>query len=141
MNNSTCIASARNPHSRLQQGIGCWRRLLAASLTLGVAAVMQTQTVRADVVIFDDHFNNASNNIANNDLGVGGGFTAFSYDNGVNAFAVDAFETNHFAILANSTIGDLYASLDTINPLNLSGGGTTFELSGVSFSTNTPIAN
>ena len=141
MNNSKNIYSSQNPHSRLQQGIGCWRRLLAASLTLGVAAVMQTQTVRADVVIFDDHFNNASNNIANNDLGVGGGFTAFSYDNGVNAFAVDAFETNHFAILANSTIGDLYASLDTINPLNLSGGGTTFELSGVSFSTNTPIAN
>jgi hypothetical protein len=122
--------------------------LLAAGLTLGVAAVMQTQTLRADSVIFDDHFNNATNDISNNDSGVGGGFTAFSYNNLVNLFAVDAFETSiwngvagHFAILANSTIGDLYASLDTINPLNLSGGGTTFELSGVSFSTNTPIAN
>src|ERR1035438_3301676 len=87
VNNSTCIASTRNPHSRLQQGIGCWRRLLAASLTLGVAAVLQTQTVRADSVIFDDHFNNATNDLSNNDSGVGGGFTAFSYNNLVNAFA------------------------------------------------------
>ena len=147
MNKSTHI-SARNPHTRSHRGVGCWRRLLAASLTLGVAAVLQTQTVRANIVIFDDHFNNAANDIANNDLGVGGGFTAFSLNNGVNLFAVDAFETNnwngvagHFAILATSVIGDLPASLDTINPFNLNGGGTTFELSGVRFSTNTPIAN
>ena len=148
MNNSKHNHSPQNPHSRPQQGIGCWRRLLAAGLTLGVAAVMQTQTVRADSVIFDDHFNNATNDLSNNDSGVGGGFTAFSYNNGVNAFFPSAFETNTwnglsggYAVLANSTIGDLYSSLDTINPLNLSGGGTTFELSGVVFSTNTPIAN
>ncbi|HEX7578349.1 MAG TPA: hypothetical protein VF430_09965, partial [Verrucomicrobiae bacterium] len=138
MNNPTHITRARNPQTRSHRGIGCWRRLLAASLTLGVAAVLQTQTVRADSVIFDDQFNNAANNITNNDLGVGGGFTAFAYDNLVNAFYMDAFETNGFAVLADSTIGDRYASLDTTNSFNLNGGGTTFELSGVSFSTNTP---
>ncbi len=146
MNNSTQVAIARNPHTRPRQGIGCWRRLLAAGLTLGLAAVLQT--ARADSVIYLNDFNNATNNIANNDLGIGGGFTAFSYNNGVSLYFPSAFETNTwngksggFAVLADSIIGDLYSSLDTINPFNLNGGGTTFELSGVSFSTNTPIPN
>src|ERR1039457_4841972 len=137
MGNSTCIASTRNPHSRLQQGIGCHRDLHAAGLALGVAARLQTQTVRADSVIFDDRFNNATNDLSNNDSGVGGGFTAFSYNNGVNAFFPSAFETNTwnglsggYAVLANSTIGDLYSSLDTINSFNLHGGGPTFVLCG-----------
>jgi hypothetical protein len=106
------------------------------------------QTVRADTVIYNNDFNNATNDISNNDLGVGGGFTAFSYNNGVNLYFPSAFETNTwnglsggFAVLADSTIGDLYSSLDTVNSFNLSAVGTTFELSGVSFSTNTPIPN
>jgi hypothetical protein len=146
MNNPTPIDHARNPHARSQRRIGCRRRFLTAGLTLGLAAVLQT--VRADTTIYLNDFNNATNNIANNDLGVGGGFTAFSYNNGVNLYFPSAFETNTwnglsggFAVLADSTIGDLYSSLDTVNPLNLNGGGTTFELSGVSFSTNTPIPN
>ena len=146
MNNSTPINRSGNPHARPQRGLACWRRFLTASLTLGLAAALQT--VRADTTIYLNDFNNATNNIANNDLGVGGGFTAFSYNNGVNLYFPSAFETNTwnglsggFAVLADSTIGDLYSSLDTVNPFNLSAVGTTFELSGVSFSTNTPIPN
>jgi hypothetical protein len=146
MNNPTPIVRARTPHARPQRQLGCWQRFLTAGLALGLAAVLQT--ARADTTIYLNDFNNATNNIANNDLGTGGGFTAFSYNNGVNLYFPSAFETNTwnglsggFAVLADSTIGDLYSSLDTVNPFNLNGGGTTFELSGVSFSTNTPIPN
>ncbi len=147
MNNSTPIVSARIPYLGPQRRLGCWRRFLSAGLTLGFAAVLQTAS--ADTTIYLNNFNNATNDLSNNDLGVGGGFTAFSYNNGVNAYFPSAFETNSwngspangYAVLANSTIGDLYSSLDTINSFNLSAVGTTFELSGVSFSTNTPIPN
>jgi hypothetical protein len=113
--------------------------LLAAGLTLGLAAVLQP--ARADSVIYLNNFNNASNNLANNSDGIGGGFTAFTLNNAVETFVLDAFETNSYAILATSVIGDLPASLDSIDAFNINGGGTTFELSGVSFSTNTPIPN
>ena len=147
MNKPTRIVHSHNLSCSPQPRIGSWGRLLIISLTLMVAAFFQT--ARASTVIYTNAFNNASNNIANNDLGIGGGFTVFSYNNNLNAYFPSAFETNSwngspsngYAVLADSTIGDLYSSLDTITNFNLSAVGTTFDLSGVNFSTNTPIPN
>jgi hypothetical protein len=94
--------------------------------------VAVSPTVRADSIIFDDNFNNASNNLANNDQGVGGGFSSYSRDNGI-----DAYESGGYGVISTSVAGFNQASINTINPLNLSAGGTTFELSGVKFSPNT----
>jgi hypothetical protein len=110
-------------------------------LACGLFAAAIAQTARADFLVLSNDFNNSSNNLAVNNTGVGSGFTAFSLNNGVNQFAVDAYETNGKAILASSVIGALSASLDSIDSMNINGGGTVFELSGVQFSTNTPIAN
>jgi hypothetical protein len=94
------------------------------------------QTVRADSVIFDDDFNNATNNLANNDLGVGGGFSSFSSDNGI-----DTYEAAGSAHISTSVASYNQASIDSINPININGGGTTVEFRGVTFSTNTPALN
>ena len=117
------------------------KNLLFKILACWVFVAAIAQTARADFLVLSNDFNNSSNNLAVNDLGIGSGFTAFSLDNHVNQFAVDAYETNGKAYLACSVIGALTASLDSIDALNINGGGTIFELKGVQFSTNTPIAN
>jgi len=117
------------------------KKLLYKILACGLFAAALAPAARADFLVLSNDFNNSSNNIAVNNTGIGSGFTAFSLNNGVNQFAVDAYETNGKAILASSVIGALSASLDSIDVMNINGGGTVFELSGVQFSTNTPIAN
>jgi hypothetical protein len=133
MNNSTHITCARNPHANPRPGIAGWRRWLAAGLALGLAAFLPT--VRADTVVFDDHFNNATNDLANNDLGVGGGFSAYSRN------GIDAYEAAGSAYIATSFASYNMASIDSINPIQLAAGGTTVEFRGVTFSTNTPAPN
>jgi hypothetical protein len=135
MKNPTRIVSSPTPYARPQRGIGCWRRLLAASLTLCVVAVLQT--VRADTVIYDNDFNNATNNLANNDLGIGGGFAAYSRA----AFGADTYEQTNYAFIATSFADFNMAALDSINPIQLAAGGTTIEFKNVNFSTNTPFLN
>ena len=84
MNKPTRNVHSLNPYCPPQPRLGYWGRLLIISLTLMLAAFVQT--ARASTVVYTNAFDNATNNIANNDKGIGGGFTVFSLNNNVNAY-------------------------------------------------------
>lgn len=135
INNPTHIASSGRFYSPTRRATGCWKRFLTASLTLGLAAALQT--VRADLVVMDDDFNNASNNIANNDGGIGGGYATFT------AISGQVRETNSLVQLASTVNGADRAVIASQNYAAINGdaanngGGTVFDFQNVSFTNTT----
>jgi len=90
MNNSTQATFARNPHTRPWRGIGCWRRWLAASLTLMLAAVLQSARAQSGHPALVGEWLNGSANLADvsgyspagthDGYAVGGGNYVFTND-------------------------------------------------------------
>jgi hypothetical protein len=122
-------ASPATPRGR----VSGWRATIAAGLAiLGLAAL--TQTSRADYVLLDDNFNNASNNVANNSDGIGSGITtAVPLGGGITA----ATETNSLINILSDINGAYRVIWDSVDAIPINGGGTTFEFRNVSF-TNVP---
>src|ERR1051325_7731267 len=90
MNNSKsqplCAISVPSLFCRSWRRLGC---LFTVGLIFGMTALVQS--VRADVLILDDHFNDPNNNLGLNTNGVGSGFTIFTAVQG------GVIETNSFA--------------------------------------------
>jgi hypothetical protein len=101
-------------------------------MALGLLAL--TQTVRANYLLLDDDFNNATNNVANNSDGVGNGVTtAVPLGGGITAVA----ETNSLIRIISDINGAYRGCWDNIDNIPINGGGTIFEFRNVSF-TNVP---
>ncbi len=99
---------------------------LAACLMLGVAAL--SQSVRADLVVLDDDFNDPNNNLAINTNGIGSGFTLFTAVNG------GVIESNSFVQTLMRVNGADRAVFCSINSLPVNGGvGTRYEFRNVNF--------
>ena len=130
MNNTAQIVSSPKVCYCSRPKIGYWRRLLAASLMLGLTAFFQV--ARANLVVLDDDFNNATNNLANNDLGIGGGFGSFTAGN-----TPRAYETNSLAVIASTFNGADRANIASQNGYAIGSGGTLFDFQNVRYTNTT----
>jgi hypothetical protein len=127
---------------RKQQRPECLRRLLClltssfgklAGLTLALTVI--ALPARADVVAFDDQFDD--NELATNANGIGSGFTSFistPFGQDGNTYAR---ETNGLAQLSSSINAAQRESIVSKDSVAINAGGTLFEFRGVSF-TNQP---
>jgi hypothetical protein len=132
MKNPTHTVSSPTPNSSPKPIAGYWRRFLVAGLTLGLAAVIQTvHASPPSMLVYSNNFNNASNNLANNDLGIGAGFNSYSRANGI-----DTYEATNYAFISTSYATFNQAELASGSSIDISGAGTTFDFSGVNFSPN-----
>ena len=132
MNNTAHIVSSPQKYFCSRLKIGCWRRLLAAGLMLGLTAFFQV--ARANLVVLDDDFNNSTNNLANNDLGIGGGFGTFT------AVSGRAYETNSLAVIASIVNGADRANIASQNGYAIGSGGTLFDFQNVRYTNTTTAA-
>jgi len=110
-----------------------WPEKLSVYLVLGLAAL--TLPARADVVVFDDHFDD--NDLGTNTSGIGAGFSSFiqtPFGQDGNTYAR---ETNSLAQLSSSINAAQRESIVSKNTVAINAGGTLFEFRGVSF-TNQP---
>lgn len=130
MKNPPNVLSPRTPNTRPRRNFGHWQRLLAASLTLGLAAFLQT--ARASIVILDDDFNDPNNNLAINTNGIGGGFGTFTASTGYTR------ETNSLGVIGNTGNGAGRANIASVMPMDISAVGTLFDFQNVRY-TNTVV--